>query len=108
MKLKPLNLSGINPTEYKVLVLPSKIEEKTKGGILLPNETQARNHFAQMGGRLIACSPLAFTYDDWKSADSPKAGDRVLYAKYAGAVVKGKDGEDYRLVNDKDVTAVLS
>lgn len=108
MKLKPLNLSGINPTEYKVLVLPSKIEEKTKGGILLPNESQDRNQFAQMEGQLIACSPLAFTYDEWKTNDAPKAGDRVLYAKYAGAMVKGKDGEDYRLINDKDISAVLS
>lgn len=108
MKLKPLNLSGINPTEYKVLVLPSKVDERSKGGIILPDDSKANKEHAQTEGQLIACSPLAFTYDNWKTASAPKSGDRVLYAKYAGAIVRGKDGEDYRLINDKDVTAVLS
>lgn len=108
MKTKPLNLSGINPTEYKVLVLPTKTEQKTKGGIILPDESKDRKDHAQMEGQLIASSPLAFTYDDWKTSSSPTVGDRVLFAKYAGALVKGKDGEDYRLVNDKDISAVLT
>lgn len=103
------NPSGINPTEYKVLIRPKTIDEKTSGGIIIPDSTKERDQFAQMEGELVAVSPLAFTYDDWKGAEPPKPGDRVLFAKYAGAVVKGwKDGQDYRLVNDKDVAAVLA
>jgi chaperonin GroES len=101
------NESGIFPTEYKVLVSPVVVEEKSKGGIILPDEKKERDQFAQMEGVLVALSPLAFTYDDWKEAKPPKVGDRVLFAKYAGTVVKGKDGKDYRLANDKDVAAVL-
>ena len=103
-----MNLSGINPVEYKVLIEPKKVDEKTKGGIIIPDESKDREQFAQMEGALVACSPLAFTYDDWKNANPPKPGDRVLFAKFAGAKVTGKDGKEYRIVNDKDIAAVLS
>jgi chaperonin GroES len=105
------NASGIYPTEYKALVRPIKVEDKTKGGIILPDETKERDQFAQMQGVLIAVSPLAFTYADsaeWGDAEKPKPGDKVLFAKYAGAAVKGNDGESYRIINDKDISAVLA
>jgi chaperonin GroES len=104
------NESGILPTEYKILVKPKAAENKI-GSIFIPDETKERNQFAQTEGELVAISPLAFTYaneSEWSGAPKPKPGDRVLYAKYAGTTVKGKDGVDYRLVNDKDVAAVLS
>src|SRR4051812_12840511 len=108
--MKPTtNPSGINPTEYKVLVLPSKVDEKTKGGIILPDDSKDRNQFAQMEGTLVAVSPLAFSYQDWNGSNPPQVGDRVLYAKYAGALVKSwKNAVEYRLVNDKDISAVLA
>lgn len=99
------------PTEYKVLVQPVKVEEKTKGGIILPDEHKDREQFAQMEGVLVAISPLAFTYadaKDWGDAEKPKPGDRVMFAKFAGAAIKGRDGADYRIINDKDVSAVLA
>jgi chaperonin GroES len=105
------NQSGIFPTEYKVLVQPIKVDEKTKGGIILPDEHKDREQFAQMQGMLVAVSPLAFTYagkEDWGDAEKPKPGDRVMFAKYAGAACKGKDGADYRIINDKDLSAVLA
>lgn len=105
------NESGIHPTEYKVLIQPVKVEEKTKGGIILPEEHKDREQFAQMEGTLVAVSPLAFTYandTEWAKADRPKPGDKVLFAKYAGAKVTGRDGKEYRIANDKDVAAVLA
>lgn len=105
------NESGIYPTEYKVLIAPKTVEEKSKGGIIIPDQTKERDQFAQMEGELVAISPLAFTYAnaaEWNGAERPKPGDRVLFAKYAGAVVKGRDGVDYRIVNDKDIAAVLA
>lgn len=104
------NESGIYPVEYKCLVAPVEVAEKSKGGILLPDEKKERDQFAQMEGTLVAASPHAFSYEDWKVAEDqkPKPGHRVLFAKYAGAVVDGKDGKKYRLVNDKDIAAILS
>lgn len=103
------NDSGIVPTEFNVLIQPKMVEEKTKGGIILPDDTKERDQFAQMEGVLVACSPLAFTYADWPNSDAPKVGDRVLFAKYSGAKVTGfKDGKEYRLCKDKDIAAVIA
>lgn len=105
------NESGIFPTEYKILIAPVEVDEKTKGGIYIPETTKERDQFAQMQGVLVAVSPLAFTYagdSEWGASERPKPGDKVLFAKYSGAVVDGKDGKKYRIVNDKDVAAVLA
>lgn len=103
------NASGIRPTEFKVVILPLDLGDKFKGtSLLMPDQTKDRDKFAQMEGTLVAVSPLAFTYADWpEGAQKPKVGDRVLFAKYAGAMVPGKDGVDYKLVADKDIAAVL-
>lgn len=103
------NESGIYPIEYKALIRVSKVEEKTEGGIIIPDVSKDREQFAQMQGELVALSPKAFSYEDW-GADKdvlPKPGDRVLFAKFAGVDVRGKDGASYRIVNDKDIAAVL-
>ena len=100
--------SGIIPTEFKVLVEPKKVEEKTKGGIIKPAENVERDQYAAMEGVIIAASPLAFTYENWPhGARKPQVGDRVIFAKYSGAKVTGKDGVEYRLIADKDIGAVL-
>lgn len=105
---EPVNPTGILPTEYKVLVLPKEVEEKV-GSIYLPEQVKDRDQHAQVEGTLIAASPLAFTYDGWpEGARLPQPGDRVFYAKYSGAEVEGKDGKKYRLVNDKDIGAILA
>lgn len=105
------NPSGITPTEFKVLIDPDKIEEKV-GSILLPESAQQSEKFAQIKGRIVARSPHAFSYAsqaEWDAvgAEKPNAGDLVLYAKYAGVRVKGKDGKEYLIVNDKDICAVI-
>ena len=102
------NPSGIFPTEYRVLIRPQVLEEKTKGGIIIPDERRERDQFAVLEGELVAVSPLAFSYHDWPEGTSPpQVGDRVLFAKFAGSKQKGADGVEYRLINDRDVTAIL-
>ena len=103
------NPSGIYPTEFKVLVLPSDIGEKFKGTSLLrPDTTKDRDEFAQMEGLLVAASPAAFSYAEWPEEGSkPLPGQKVLFARYAGVMVEGRDGVKYRIINDKDVAAVL-
>lgn len=105
--LEVKNPSGIMPTEYKVLIAPKLTQEKSKGGIILPDVTKERDQYAQMEGVIVAASPLAFSYDNWKDGNPPKVGDSVLFARYSGAVVTGRDGKEYRITNDKDIAAVL-
>jgi len=108
-----MNPTGINPTEFKCLIAPKDVEEVTKGGIIIPDMTKDSEKYAQTEGLLVAKSPLAFSYAtkaEWEAAGAnpPEPGDRVLYAKYAGVRVKGTDGKEYLLVNDKDITATIS
>lgn len=102
------NPSGVLPTEFKVLIAPVEVADKI-GSIFIPDEHKDRAQFAQQEGVLVALAPLAFTYADWTGCEDkkPKVGDKVLFAKFAGFEHKGKDGKKYRVVNDKDVSAVL-
>ena len=100
------NTSGIYPVEFKVLVKPDPTETKTAGGIYFPDDVKERRDMAQGKGVLVAAGGNAF--EDWEAA--PEPGDRVMYARYAGLEVPEKDsadGKHYRLMNDKDVAAVL-
>ena len=102
-----MNLSGIHPIEFKCLVKPDKIEEKTKGGIIVPQTQRDRDQHAVTTGTLIDYSPLAFTFEDGARGYVPKLGTRVVYGKYLGSEIEGNDGETYRLINDRDISAFL-
>ena len=115
---KPIiNTSGIHPFEFKVLVLPDEFQNVRRwqgpGGewheLALPDEHVDMEKRAVYRGTLIAMSPTAFSYETWPVGTVlPKAGDKVLFGKYAGTAIKGpKDGKDYRVLNDKDIIALL-
>lgn len=102
------NTSGIIPTEFKLLILPDKVAERTQGGVWRPQEVREHEQAAATTGTIVAKAPLAFTYADWpEGVTPPKEGERVAFARYAGMTIKGKDGHEYRIVNDKDLVAIL-
>lgn len=110
LDLKPLpkmvaNPSGITPLEYNVLVQPQKVEERTSGGLWKPEEYRDREQWGETRAKVVAVSPLAFNYE--REAPKPGVGDLVIFAKSAGTMVEGADGEEYRLIKDKDVLAVM-
>jgi len=99
---------GIRCLEYKVLVRPAlddgTITLKSGLKIIKPDETRERDDNATMEGVVVEMSPLAFSYDD--DAPRPEVGDMVVFQRYSGLKIKGADGAEYRLMNDKDVVAV--
>lgn len=99
------NKSGLSPVEYKILIDPEEVEKKTESGILLVDKVTEREKMAQVRGKLIAIGGNAF--EDWQEP-IPKVGDTITYAKYAGLIVKGVDEKEYRLANDKDITAIIN
>jgi chaperonin GroES len=100
-----VNTSGIRPVEYKCIVLPQEVETKTKGGLILSDETVEKNQFARMEGVMVAASGMAFTNPDWP--DAPKIGDRVVFSRYNADPLKGSDGKTYWIMNDKSIMAVM-
>ena len=100
--------SGIRPVEFNVLVKQDPIETKTRMGLVLPDEVIERQKHAQTRGVIVEISPLAFNEDVWPAGmDKPKPGDRIAFARHAGTFIEGNDGEEYRIVKDKDVVALI-
>ena len=99
------NQSGIYPVGYRVLVKPDPVEEKTAGGIVIPETMREEHDRAQATGRLVAIGEWA--WKDWQRRWA-SVGDRVLYSKYSGTHMIGDDGQVYRLLNDEAIVAKVS
>jgi len=105
------NEHGITPMLYNVLVKPRKIEEKTTGGIFIPESTREKEQHGEMRGTLVAKAAGAFTfnYEGWPdNGHLPDVGDSVMFSRYEGRPIEGKDGEEYWLMADKAIMAVLA
>jgi chaperonin GroES len=103
------NESGYEPVCDKVLVLPDKVMEKTKGGILMPDVTGDQQQVAAVTGIVVAVGPQAFAYDSdrlvkWEGW-RPQPGDRIAFQRYAGDEYPGLDGQTYRIMQDRSVGA---
>jgi co-chaperonin GroES (HSP10) len=96
---------GIRPVEYYVLIAPEATGEKTAGGIILPPSKREVDEIATQRGRIVAQSPLAWTFAEG-NAHRAKVGDVVLFGRYAGSLIEGLDGRTYRLCRDKDVAGI--
>ena len=96
----------INPTEFKVLIKPDKVEGQTSGGLYLPDSARNKQQFSVDRGEIIGYGE-GFFRD--LPGPVPKVGDRVIFNRYAGSLITIKDPDrvDYRLCNDKDICAIL-
>ena len=99
-----MNSSGIYPRGDRILIKPEEIEKVTSGGIIIPDTEAEKYANAQTFGELVDVGP-----DAWSDYTEPFAyvGERIMFAKYGGLKVTGKDGVEYRLSNDTDVTATV-
>ena len=94
MKLKPLH--------DRVLVKRLEEEEKTKGGIIIPDTAKEK----PMRGQVVAAGPGKFGTDSKRMEMSVKAGDTVLFNKYAGTEVK-IDGGEHLVMREDDILAII-
>ena len=94
MKLMPLN--------DRVLVKRLESEEKTVGGIIIPDTAKEK----PSKGEVIAAGPGKVADDGKRVAMAVKAGDAVLFNKYAGTEVK-IDGVDHLVMREDDILAVI-
>jgi co-chaperonin GroES (HSP10) len=97
---------GLRATGFTVLVALADHERVTKGGIILADQTVERESMKTARGRIVSVSPAAFDFADF-AGHHAKLGDIVAFAQYAGIIVKGDDGRDYRLIQDKEVWGIV-
>ncbi len=90
MKFKPIN--------DRVVVKPASAEEKTKGGIIIPDTAKEK----PQRGEVVAVGP-----GKEGNLMTVQAGDIVLYGKYAGQELS-YDGEDYLIMREDDILVILN
>ncbi len=92
----------IKPLADRVVVKPLEAEEKTKGGLLIPDTAKER----PQQGEIVAVGPGRVSDDGKKIPMEVKVGDKILYGKYTGTEVT-YDGVEYLIMRESDVFAIL-
>ena len=95
------------PTGWRMLVLPFKMKEKTKGGIIIAETSLERQQVASQCGLVLRMGPDCYT-DKERYPDGPwcKEKDCVIFARYAGSRIKIEGGE-VRMLNDDEILATV-
>jgi chaperonin GroES len=93
---------SIRPLGDRVLVRRAEAEERTAGGILLPESAKDK----PKEGAVIAIGEGRTLDDGTKSKFSVKVGDRILFSAYAGTEVK-YGGEEYLIMREEDILGVI-
>ena len=92
----------IRPLQDRIIVKRVEEEEKTKGGIIIPDTAKEK----PIEGKVIAVGNGKVLEDGKVRPLDVKAGDRVLFSKYAGTEIK-IEGEEHLIIREEDVLAVI-
>ncbi|MGE0269099.1 MAG: co-chaperone GroES [Candidatus Omnitrophota bacterium] len=93
----------IQPLADRIIVRPLEAEEKTKGGIVLPETAKEK----PQEGKVVAVGKGKVGDDGKVKALELKKGDRVLYGKYSGTEITTNEGEELLIMREDDVFAVV-
>jgi chaperonin GroES len=94
---------NFRPLHDRVLIRRVEGEEKTRGGIIIPDTAQEK----PMEGTIVAAGPGARGEDGKVQPLDVKAGDRVLFGKWSGTEIK-IDGEDLIIMKESDIMGVVA
>ncbi|HEX7511688.1 MAG TPA: co-chaperone GroES [Chitinivibrionales bacterium] len=93
---------NVKPLADRVIVKPLEAEQKTAGGIIIPDNAKEK----PQKGEVIAVGPGKISDSGQKIAMEVKKGDKVLYGKYSGSEVT-VDGVEYMIMRESDILAVI-
>ena len=93
----------IKPLGDRVIVKALEAEEKTKGGIVLPDTAKEK----PQEGKVVAVGKGKVLDNGSVHAPEVKAGDRVLYGKYSGNEITTKEGEELLIMREEDILAII-
>ena len=91
----------LNPLNDRVVVTPLNAEERTAGGVILPDSAREKPN----KGRVVAAGPGKLGDDGRRLGLAVKQGDVVLYGKYSGTEVK-VEGQEFKILREEDVLGV--
>ncbi|KPK43119.1 MAG: molecular chaperone GroES [Phycisphaerae bacterium SG8_4] len=93
---------NIRPLDDRIVIKQSEAEEKSAGGILLPDTAKEKPQI----GKVVATGPGKLLDDGKRGQMSVKKKDDVIYAKYSGSDVE-VDGEKYVILRESDVLGIV-
>ena len=93
---------NLKPLDDRIILKQSDAEEKSAGGILLPDSAQEKPQI----GKVVATGPGKLLDDGTRAQRSVKKKDEVLYGKYSGSEVE-VDGEKYVILRESDVLGIV-
>ncbi len=96
MKIKPLG--------DRIVIKQLEAEEKTKGGIILPDTAKER----PQEGKVVAVGQGKVLDNGKLQSPEVKEGDRILYSKYSGSEIKLTGGEEFLIIREDDILAVVA
>jgi len=102
MATKTKTKLNLRPLGDRVILQRAEAEEMTAGGILLPESAKDK----PKEGKIVAAGEGRILDDGTRAAMNVKVGDRVLFSSYAGTEVK-VGGEDYLIMNESDILAII-
>lgn len=94
---------NIQPLGDRVVIKPVKAEEKTRGGIILPDTAKEK----PQEGEVVAVGKGKILENGNVVPLELKAGDRVLYGKYSGNEIRTADEEDLLIMREEDILAII-
>ena len=94
---------NIQPLGDRIVIKALEAEEKTKGGIVLPDTAKEK----PQEGKVVAVGKGKVLESGSMQAPEVKVGDKVLYGKYAGTEVTTKDGEELLIMREEDILAII-
>ena len=96
-----------NPTGWRLLVMPFRVKEETKGGIIIAQETLDRARTAVQVGYVLKMGDLCYKDEDkFQTGPWCKEKDWVIFARYAGSRME-IDGGEIRMLNDDEVLGTI-
>ncbi|MCM8792212.1 MAG: co-chaperone GroES [Candidatus Omnitrophica bacterium] len=93
----------IQPLGDRVVIKPMEAESKTKAGIVLPDTAKEK----PQEGKIIAVGKGRILENGTLQPLEVKVGDKVLYSKYAGTEVTTKEGEEFLIIKEEDILAII-
>lgn len=92
----------IRPLQDRIIIKRLESEEKTKGGIIIPDSAKEK----PMEGKVIAVGPGKLNDKGTRVAPEVKAGDIILFGKYAGTEIK-IDGQEHLILREDDIMGII-
>ena len=93
---------NIKPLDDRVVIEPLEAEDKTEGGIVLPDTAKEKS----IKGKVVAVGPGVLTEGGTRAEMSLKKGDLVIFGKFSGNEYK-REGKEYLIMKESDVLAKM-